>query len=285
LLNSFSNEIFTPLFAFLLFFSSCEKDKNDPVIPDPTPTYHSFEGSIGMHDNSTLITTDQNLLICGTNYGRVYLLKISKGGSLIWQKEFEANTGLSVSIVQSADQSVFLCGYTYRNTFSSAIDLFLAKTNVDGDTLWTKTYGGSGDDYGYYIRMAKDGNLLICGTSFSLSTDQASDIYLVKVTPDGDTLWTKTFVDQGVEIPLHLLEMQTSDILITGYESNSSRGVYLLKLNAEGIPLWKKQINSSLPQQVCPPLNYLLATWSLAEKGPTMIIKRYWLSGLMLLEM
>jgi len=238
----------TLIFASLFFLSSCEKDKNDPVIPEPDPTYYSFEGSIGVHDNSTIITADQNLLISGTNFGRVYLLKISKAGSLIWEKEFEANTGLSTSVVQSADQHFFICGYTYRNSFLSAEDVLLVKLNGDGDTLWTKTYGGESGDFGYYIRNTDDGNLLLCGTSFSQSTDHASDVYLVKVNLDGDTLWTRTFVDPGVEVALHLLEMQNGDILITGYESNSSKGVLLIKLNAEGILLWKKKISSTMSE-------------------------------------
>lgn len=240
------------LLLFLMagfFLNSCAKDKNDPVIPDPTPTYSTFAGSIGSNDNSTIITDAQNLLICGTNLGKVCLLKISKPGLLIWRKEFELNSGPSTSVVQSADQSIFLCGYTYRNAFSSDIDVLLVKTNEYGDTIWTKTYGGTSPDFGYYIRNSADGNLLIGGTSFSNSSDHASDIYLVKVNLDGDTLWTRTYVDPGVEIPFHLLQMQDGEILITGYESNSSKGVYLLKLNAQGIPLWNKKISSPVPQE------------------------------------
>ena len=131
------------------FLNSCVKDKIDPVIPDPTPTYYTFEGSIGTHDNSTIITDDQNLLISGTHLGKICLLKISKPGLLIWRKDFEMNLEPLNSVVQSFDQSIFLCGYTHRNDFVSGEDVLLIKINDYGDTIWTKTYGGSGADYGY----------------------------------------------------------------------------------------------------------------------------------------
>ena len=56
-------------------------------------------------------------------------------------------------------------------------------------------------------------------------------------------------MDRGVEVPFHLLQMEDGEILITGYESNTSKGIYLLKLNAQGIPLWKKKISSPVSQE------------------------------------
>ncbi len=233
-------------FLTLLFLFSCKKDDNDPV-PEPEPTYYSFEGAIGTHDNSTIIAADQNLLICGFNLGNLSLLKISKSGTTIWQKEFDVQLGFPPpAIIQSPDQNLFICGDSYRNVFESGHDVLLVKTNPSGDTLWTKTYGGNSDDYGYYLRNSLDGNLLICGTSFSQSTDHASDIYILKVTLDGDTIWTKTFVDPGVESAYHLLQLKNGDILITGTEhSVPHKVVYLLKLNTEGIPIWEQKISSA----------------------------------------
>jgi len=233
----------------LLLFSSCKKDQNEPIIPDPTPTYFSFDGSIGSHDNSTIITADQNLLICGTNLGNVCLLKISKAGSLIWRKEFDNEVGIpSTAIVQSTDQSFFIGGYTFRNVFTSQIDALLIKTNTEGDTLWTKTYGGYADDYVYYIMNTNDGNLLMCGTCFSHTIN--SDIYLVKTNLDGDTLWTKAYEVPGSENPFHILQVQNGDILITGSheEQGSNKQLYFQKLDEHGNPLWNRIISDSVPQ-------------------------------------
>src|SRR6187397_2285653 len=95
-------------FLTLSLLSSCKKDEPDPV-PEPDPTYHSFQGDIGSNDNSTIITADNNLLICGNHLGNALLLKISKTGSLIWQKDIDPGYyNYASGIAQSANQDIFI---------------------------------------------------------------------------------------------------------------------------------------------------------------------------------
>jgi hypothetical protein len=242
---------YTPIKLSFLFFAtlilfSCKKDDTDPIVPEPTPpTYHSFQGNIGAHDNSTLATYDNNLLICGNNLGNICVLKISKAGTLIWRKEFKAGSGSYGSgLAQSSNQDIFICGNSDRNGPNAKYDVLLIKLNSNGDTLWTKTYGGSEDDYGYYLTNTRDGNLLICGISSSYTSDGYSDIYLIKINTDGDTIWTKTYPEEAEEYPFHVLETQNGEFLVTG--SNEDFGtdeqLFFFKVNAEGTPDWNKKI-------------------------------------------
>jgi len=48
------------------------------------------------------------------------------------------------------------------------------KTNASGDTLWTRTYGGTGGDYGYSVQQTSDGgyiNLLVGDCNLALEGD------------------------------------------------------------------------------------------------------------------
>ena len=47
------------------------------------------------------------------------------------------------------------------------------------DTLWTKTFGGTGDDYGKSVRQTIDGGYILVGSS------------LIKADTDGNELWSK----------------------------------------------------------------------------------------------
>jgi len=228
----------------LLLLSSCKKDDPDPV-PEPEPTFHSFQGDIGSNDNSTIITADNNLLICGNHLGNAVVLKISKTGSLIWQKDIDPGYyNYASGIAQSANQDIFICGFTEKNETENKFDVLLLKLNSNGDTLWTKTYGGSEDDYGYYITNTQDGNLLICGITYSFTQDVYSDIYLIKVNTDGDTLWTKTYNEEDEEMPYHVLQTQNGEYLVTGTnrDTASEKEVYLLKLSPDGTLVWNKKI-------------------------------------------
>ena len=59
------------------------------------------------------------------------------------------------------------------------------------DTLWTKTFGGTGDDYGASIKQLSDGGYIIVGSTESSGAGH-SDIWLIRTDVSGDTLWTKT---------------------------------------------------------------------------------------------
>jgi hypothetical protein len=124
------------------------------------------------------------------------------------------------------------------------LDVLLIKLNSNGDTLWTRTYGSSLDDLGYNVIPTQDGNLLLSGISYSSSIDARSDIYLIKVNLDGDTIWTKTYVDEGMEVAYHILETQNGEFLVTGtnQDTSSERELYFLKVSADGTPIWNKKI-------------------------------------------
>lgn len=236
-------------FLVLLFLTSCKKDENDPVIPEPNPTYFSFTGEIGINDNSTISSADNNLIICGNLGSNIYIHKISKSGKAIWNKAYYTWIIRSIwSIAETNDQNIFVCGYSLGNDINSNLDVLLIKLNSTGDTLWSRTYGGSLDDLGYNVIPTQDGNLLLSGISYSSSIDARSDIYLIKVNLDGDTLWTKTYVDAGIEVAYHILETQNGEFLVTGtnQDTSSERELYFLKVSADGTPIWNKKIGPAI---------------------------------------
>ncbi|MGB1206341.1 MAG: hypothetical protein ACPG5B_11875, partial [Chitinophagales bacterium] len=85
-------------------------------------------------------------------------------------------------------------GWTPNNEFSGAI---LFKMNAEGDSLWTKAYGGDGIDRGYDLQQTADGGYFIVGytesfyTEFGGNSIQQYAMYLIRTDEYGDTLWTK----------------------------------------------------------------------------------------------
>ena len=75
-------------------------------------------------------------------------------------------------------------------------DVWLIKTNADGDTLWTKTIGGSGNDAGYSVQQTIDEGYILTGYTYSLVAGDF-DMWLTKTDDSGDVLWTKTFGGYG----------------------------------------------------------------------------------------
>jgi len=70
-----------------------------------------------------------------------------------------------MSVVQTSDGGFVWTGYQYISTFVQ--DLWVLKTDEDGNTLWSETYGETFNNIGRCINKTDDGNLIIAGEYYS----------------------------------------------------------------------------------------------------------------------
>jgi hypothetical protein len=138
---------------------------------------------------------------------------------------------------------------------SGTPDMFLTKLSSTGNTVWSKPFVSIGTP-GYPSQVAFDnaGNIYITG-SFMSSTDFGdglidpqgdSDVFLVKLDPMGNTLWSRSFGDTGTQIP-HALAVTPIGVAIAGTFAGSvyfggnvlastdgSPDIFLAHFNADG---------------------------------------------------
>ena len=189
-------------------------------------------------------TADSGYIIAGEtkSFGAgaydVYLIKTNSSGDTVWTRTY-GGTGndAASSVQQTTDGGYIVTGYT-QSFGAGADDVWLLKTNASGDTLWTRTFGGTGYDDGNSVQQALDGGYIIAGTTPSPGPG-GYDFYLIRTGDSGDTAWTRTYGgaydDEGRSV------QQTSDggYVIAGYSSSFGAGdydVYLVKTDANGNP-------------------------------------------------
>ena len=96
-----------------------------------------------------------------------------------FQKTFGGlSTDYAYSVQQTKDEGYIIAGYTLSFGEGNR-DAYLIRTDVNGETLWTKTYGGSNTDYAWSIQQTKDDGFIIGAHSGSFGAG-SHDVYLIK---------------------------------------------------------------------------------------------------------
>ena len=127
---------------------------------------------------------------------------------------------------------------------SGGKDIWFLKTDLDGNVLLNKTYGGINDDWPGRILETSDGGYIFTGTTFSFGNGQ-SDLWLVKTNSQGNIQWNKTMGGSGNEWGSHLFITADNGYFIAGRTDSSGAGSYdnwLIKTDENGNIIWQKTL-------------------------------------------
>jgi hypothetical protein len=145
---------------------------------------------------SVVITSDDSYAIGGftNSFGNggfdFYLVRTDANGVPLWEKTYGGSDwDRAHSIVQLADSGFVLVGETYSYGNGNS-DIYMVRTNKNGDTLWTRTYGGTENDYGNSVVLDGD-SLVVAGGTESFGAGM-SDGIILKYHIDGSLGWVKT---------------------------------------------------------------------------------------------
>jgi len=193
-------------------------------------------------------TSDGGYIVAGytTSFGAgiqdVYLIKTDSLGDTLWTRTYGGGSSdLARAVQQTTDGGYIVVGETI-SFGAGSYDVYLIKTNSNGDTLWTRTYGGGTWDFGYAVEQTTDGGYIVTGytRSFGAGLD---DVYLIKTDSLGNMLWTKTYGGADFDHGYAVRQTTDSGYMVAGYTNSFGAGsydVYLIKTNANGDTLWTK---------------------------------------------
>ncbi|MEZ5015389.1 MAG: hypothetical protein R2794_13985, partial [Chitinophagales bacterium] len=153
---------------------------------------------------------------------------------IIWAHNF-GGTSLDDQgkIVRLLDTTYLIAGRSSSNDVDLTnnygfTDIWVAKVDTNTNIIWQKNFGGSSSEFLGDLISLSDGNYLIGGASgssdFDVTYNHGSiDIWLVKISPDGDILWQLSIGGTDGEYVHSIIEANDGNIYFTG-ESASDDG-------------------------------------------------------------
>ena len=196
-----------------------------------------------------LLTEDDEYIISGYQNGKVMLYKADSNGDSLWLKTIGGDSveTAGYDIRQTSDGGYIISGSTRNlNGDIDSYDALLLKTDANGDSLWSKTFGGDLNDNASTVQQTSDGGYVLLVQTDSYGSAQYGDIWLIKTDANGDSLWS-TIIEGGNYINEAGDVQQTSDggYIVAGRFAWNNNGIYsgggmLSKRDSTGNEIWSQ---------------------------------------------
>jgi hypothetical protein len=199
----------------------------------------------------------------------IILFSVSSHGQVVFERTYGgAEYDVGWSVQQTQDGGYVIAGGT-GSFGSGGTDFYLVKTDSLGDTLWTRTYGDTADDWSYSVQETSDGGYVLTGYT-GLSGPTPSDLYLIKTDPLGDTVWTKIYGGTDYESGYSVRETSDGGYVVSGYTGSfgvQGEDIYLLKTDSLGDTVWTRTYGGPFYEngpsvEVTQDGGYIVAGWT-----------------------
>jgi hypothetical protein len=171
---------------------------------------------------------------------------VDSSGAIVATGDFSSQIDFGTSVATSLGQN----------------DVFLAKFDLAGTTVWAKTFGSSSSDFGKALAIDSTGAIVVAVTANGATTVGGnvlvwggnSDVAVVKFASNGSYMWARQCGDSDSQGPTAIAVDSSANIVITGQFSGAlnfgngaiiSAGapdVFIAKLSSTGSALWSRGI-------------------------------------------
>jgi hypothetical protein len=195
---------------------------------------------------SIIQTTDGGYAVAGFNptFGAgnsdFYIVKFDSSGTLLWSKT-AGGGGLeyAFSIIQTTDGGYAVAGST--TTFGAGSgDMYIVKLDASGNLQWSRTIGGTMEEFAYSIIQTTDGGYAVAGRTQSFGAGN-NDMYIVKLDASGNLQWSRTVGRTSSDEAYSIIQTTDGGYAVAGFASD----MYIVKLNSSGTLQWSRTVGGT----------------------------------------
>lgn len=178
-------------------------------------------------------------------YEDLYLFNLTNAGELVSHHQFGGEfIDLPSSIQLTKDGHLLISGHSRSTTGSyvdnrGQLDFWVIKTDIYGNVVWERTYGGSDEDYTVDLMELSDGNYMLLGHSTSIDFDVPDnygdlDISLMKLDQNGNIIWQESYGGLYNDVASDMIELDNGNIMIGGSTFSNNIDVSFNNGNSDG---------------------------------------------------
>ncbi len=218
------------------------------------------------------ITNNPRAIVVGTNsaYTAIFTNTVpleSVGVYPLWDRSFGGNSNDVLRCVRQTPDGGFILGGTSQSGTTGnktspnlgGADFWVVRVDADGNKLWDRSFGGSGDDELNSLAQTADGGFILAGVSSSnadgnkaSSNFGGDDYWVVRLGAEGNKLWDKSFGGDGQDWLNSVQSTADGGFLLGGWSGSGTNGnktsinfrggqsYWVVRVDANGNKLWDK---------------------------------------------
>ncbi|UCC79267.1 MAG: T9SS type A sorting domain-containing protein [Candidatus Zixiibacteriota bacterium] len=192
-------------------------------------------------------SADGNFIIAGFMPGAagdedMCFIKTDTAGIQIWGCFYGGSSDERTwDICETLAGEFFIVGWT-ESIGAGGSDIFVIKTDQNGELIWSNTYGDLYNDEGRSILSKEDGGFVIAG---KISMNQFShNVTVINADSNGNVIWSRIFSDSADAIANSIVATSDGGYILTGMrrDSNYMLSGFVIKIDVNGDSLWSKII-------------------------------------------
>jgi hypothetical protein len=217
------------------------------------PVWKKSIGELGSdYANDVQQTSDSGFIFCGYSNStftgtlageNIYLVKMNLSGNISWSKIIGGpGNDRANAIKQTSDGGFIVAGST--STFGAGNkDLYLIKTDSNGNISWSKTFGGASDDEAKSVVQTFDGGYMVAGQTNSFGAGDI-DYFIIKTDAAGNLTWSKTYGGINSDWLYSVQQNNDKGFILGGYSISffgaGEADVLLIRTDSTGNIIWSK---------------------------------------------
>ena len=213
---------------------------------------HTYGGRAADGGRAMCETDEGGYLITGYTFSHgngdtdILAVKTDAAGVKVWSKTYGgAGTEYGHDCL-ALDDGYLIVGYT-TSFGAGSKDVYLIKISLQGEVVWSRTYGGASWDTGNAVTKTADGGFVICGFTHSEGAGE-EDVFVIKTDDQGNEIWSKTYGEERFEIGNSIYNVDGGGYIIgatSGTTEGGNSDFYLIRIDSDGNELWSKKYASS----------------------------------------